>query len=69
MLTFLSLFFLLTYPLKNQFLHINSSYSFLELRVCLEVVYWDVTSQTQCQAAQGKANFLLKIALLRGAHT
>lgn len=65
---FLSLFFLLTSPRKNQFLHINSSYSFLELRVCLEDVYWDVIRQTQCQAAQEKVNFLLKIAILKAAH-
>lgn len=44
LLTFLTLLFLLTYPLNNQFLHRNSSYFFLDWRVCLEVFYWDLTS-------------------------
>lgn len=35
LLTFLSLFCLLTYPLENHLLPINSSFLFLESRVCL----------------------------------
>ena len=65
--TFLSLFFPLTYPLKNHCLPINSSYLFLESRVC-RLFTGMSSAKLQCQDTQGRVNFLLKIAVLKAAH-
>lgn len=66
LLTVVCLFFPVTYPLENHFLSINSSYLFLEL---FGRVFAGISStKLQCKATQGKANFLLKIAILKAAH-